>query len=156
MPGISEFALFSGCAAGLAELAFLLEQGALAFDAPAVAAQALVRPDDAVAGNHQRDRVSGAGIGHGAAGAGLADGGGDLAVAARLAGGNGLQFAPDLQLKGGRAQVQRQIDIRLPAFQVGDNPPRPEAKAIVIAQALGSGEFRGQIVNQRPRLDPPG
>src|SRR5688572_174667 len=58
------------------------KQGLFAFDAPAVATQLAVTADDAVAGDDQRGRVVGACLGHSTCCGGLADGEGNLAVAA--------------------------------------------------------------------------
>src|SRR5437867_11917213 len=92
-------------------LLLLVEQGALALQAPAVAAQRAVAADDAVAGDDDRNRVGGAGPGHGAGGGRLADGAGDLLVSAGSAVGDGAQLLPDAPLEGGRADVQGQVEV---------------------------------------------
>src|SRR5262249_15380361 len=49
----------------------------------------------------------------------------DVAVGARLTIRNRLQVAPDLPLKGGRFDVERQIELRRPAVQMRDQRAYP-------------------------------
>ena len=137
------------CIASLSDIAlFALEQSLFALYAPAVATQAAIFADDAMARDDQRDRIVGAGLGNCADGGRLPNGGGDIAVIPRFADGNLLQLLPDFDLEGSRAQVQGQIEVGLPAFQIGDDSLRPKADAFIIAQALRIGEFRLQVGDQ--------
>src|SRR5579864_72861 len=88
---LGEQALFCGAR----EVLFLLEQRVLAFEAPAVAGQVAVLPDDAMARNHDGNRIRGAGASDGANRSGLADGSGDFGVRARGAVGDAAKLVPD-------------------------------------------------------------
>ena len=75
-----------------------------------IAGERAVRTDDAVAGDDDRDRVAVVGHADGTAGARIADGGGELAIGARLAIGDGAQRRPDPLLKCGAARGERQVE----------------------------------------------
>ena len=77
-----------------------------ALEAPAVAGEAAIGADGAVAGNGEGDGVGGAGGGDGAGGGGLAERAGERGVAARLAARDLLEGAPDALLEGGGADVE--------------------------------------------------
>ena len=111
----------------------LLEQGGLAFEAPAVPGQVAVLADDAMARDDDGDRVGGAGAGDGANGSGLADGAGDLGVRARGAVGDAAKFVPDAALERGGLHVERQVDMRFLAAQVAKDFADPLAKILRIA-----------------------
>src|SRR5204863_3735421 len=88
--------------------AFQGEQFLLPVLPPAVAREVAVRPDRAVAGNQDGDRVRGAGAADGPGRAGTSDPPRDLPVAARGAGRNRPELFPDPGLEGGGAGVQRE------------------------------------------------
>ena len=82
------------------------EELLFALEAPAVAGEAAVGADGAMAGDGDGDGVGGAGGGDGAGGGGLAERAGEGGVAARLAARDLLQGAPDALLEGGGADVE--------------------------------------------------
>src|ERR1044072_3473549 len=94
------------------------EQLPLALDAPAVAGEAAVAADDAVAGEGDRDRVAGAGAGDGAAGARGADSRRHLGVAAGLAPRDRLQEGPHTVPECRGADVHWQIAVRAACLDV--------------------------------------
>src|SRR3990170_3135554 len=95
--------------------ALLGEQGTLAGQAQAVAAERAASAHHAVAGDDERHRVRATGGADGAGGLGLADGPGDFAVGARLAVGDAAKLFPDADLKSGAADVERQVEAGLAA-----------------------------------------
>lgn len=82
------------------------EEFAFAVDAPAIAGEASVLADDAVAGNGDGDGVGAAGGGDGAGSGGLADFAGEFGVAAGFAARDLLEGFPDALLEGGSADVE--------------------------------------------------
>src|SRR3989338_1372760 len=96
--------------------ALLGEQGALAGQAQAVAAERAASAHHAVAGDDERHRVRATGGADGAGGPRLADGPGDFAVGARLAVGDAAQLFPDADLEGGAADIERQGEGRVAGF----------------------------------------
>ena len=97
-------------ASRLLETLFAFKQGAFALYSPAITAQALVLADDTVARNDQRHGVIGAGVGDRPAGSRLTDRISDLAIGSCFAQGYRLQLLPDLDLEGGSAYIQWQIE----------------------------------------------
>src|SRR6266404_7240550 len=90
-------------------LLLVLQQGAFALDAPAVAGEGAVTADDAVARDGERDGIGGAGAGDGADGAGGADSARHVGVGARFAARNAAQLFPYALLKRGGADVERNV-----------------------------------------------
>ena len=84
------------------------EEFAFALDAPAIAGEAAILADDAVAGDGDGDGVGADGGGDGAGGGGPAEFAGDLGVAAGFAAWDLLQRLPDALLEGGGADVERE------------------------------------------------
>src|SRR5579862_198595 len=97
---------------------FLLQQGALALQTPAVAGEGAVLAYSAVAGDDDRHRIRGAGAADGADGFGVAEAAGDLGVGAGAAGGDGAQLFPDAPLERRRLDVEGQVEVRPAAVQV--------------------------------------
>ena len=119
----------------------LREEGALALDAPAVAADIAVFAHDAMAGDGEGDAVGGARLGDGAGRRWLADGAGDLAIGARAAVRDGAQCLPDAPLEGRRLHIQRQIEVRLLAVQMADDRRNGGIEAGGIPRDRGGGIF---------------
>lgn len=117
----------------MSEVLFLLEQGALAFEAPAVAGQVAVLADDAMAGNDDGDRIRRAGASDGANGSGLADGARDLGVRARSAVRDAAKLVPHAALERGGLHVERQVDMRLLAAQMAEDFANPLAQILRVA-----------------------
>lgn len=86
--------------------------------APAIAAEIAVAANDAMAGDDDGDGVGGAGSGDGTGCARIASRGRNLRVGLGAAGRDGLQIVPDLHLKSGGADVEREIDARLLAVKI--------------------------------------
>ncbi len=74
----------------------MCEQEPLGFDTPAKAGQGLVRANDPVAGNHNRQRVCAVGTAHGTARGRASDACCQRAIRDRLAEGDVAQRAPNL------------------------------------------------------------
>src|SRR5262245_45799379 len=100
--------------------AFLLQQRALAVDAPAVAGESAVVAHDAMAGNGEGELVCGAGTRDGANGFRGTDAPGDLGVGRGGTQRDGLQSAPDLLLKRRAADIEREVEAGLRGFDEGD------------------------------------
>src|ERR1044072_2596415 len=117
------------------------EQLPLALDAPAVAGEAAVAADDAVAGDGARDRVAGAGAGAGAAGARGADPRRHLGVAAGLAPGDRLQEGPHTLLECRGADVHWQVAVRAAFLDVAAEglPPGGERRRRGVAHCAQLG-----------------
>src|SRR5262245_46795792 len=92
-------------------LSFEFKQEFLALDAAAVAGQLAVRPDHAVAGNDDRDRVAAIRRADSARGFRIADPPRQLAITDRRAVGNLSQFGPDTLLKRRAAGCKGQIEL---------------------------------------------
>src|SRR5947209_822584 len=103
---------------GEEDVALQVEQPALAVDAAAVPGQLAVAADDAVAGNDDGDRVLAVGQPDGAAGFGVADPLGQLAVGDGLAVGNVCKCLPYPPLEQRAGRRQRQLEGRAPAVEV--------------------------------------
>src|SRR5690554_4938817 len=78
---------------------FAVEQGPLALDAPAVAAEAAVRPDNPVAGYYHCQFIGCTGRGNSASGLGVAQHSGEFAVADCGTCRNSLKGLPDFTLE---------------------------------------------------------
>ena len=89
---------------------FQLEQLLFAFDSPAITGEFAVAGDDTMAGNDDGDGVGGACAGDGTDRGGLADVGGNPRVAAGFAARNAAESFPDAHLKGGGAEIEREIE----------------------------------------------
>ena len=83
-----------------------------------VADQGAVAPDDAVAGDEQRQGVAVVGAAHGAAGLFVAEGAGDVYVGARFAIGYLAHFLPDAQLEGRALRGEGHVEIAALAGEV--------------------------------------
>ena len=99
--------------------------------------------------DHQRDGVGGASACHGSCCGRPADRGGDLPVGARAANRDRLQRAPDLLLKRGRPNVQRQVEVRLRAVQVAHQRRHRRAQSRIVPRHRRGGEFAGELRFQR-------
>ena len=92
---------------------FLLEQFALAFEAPAITGQFAVGADDAMTGNDEREGIGGAGIRHDAGGdlrIGAVDQLGHLHVALGFTDGDRTKRIPYAALNRRAADVEREIE----------------------------------------------
>src|SRR3954469_24456060 len=98
-------------------LLFLRQQSLLALDAPAVSAEAAVLAHHAMAGHDRRDRIGGAGAGHGAGRAWSLQTLRNLFIAAGLAEGDLLQLLPHADLEGGGLEIKGQLQPALLAAQ---------------------------------------
>ena len=87
----------------------------LLLEPAAEAGQRAVAADDAVARADDGDRVAAVGAADGARLAGVADAGGDLAVAGGLAVGDGQELGPDAPLEGGAA-LGTQLEVEVGAL----------------------------------------
>ena len=107
---------------------FQVEKILLGPEASAVAGQAAVAADDAVAGEDDRDGVGAVGIGHCPDGPGGSDGGGQLSVGGGLPVGDAGELLPDALLEVGAGQQEG--DVEVPALstevfvQFPDGPPQ--------------------------------
>src|SRR3989442_1214283 len=90
----------------------VLEQPAFAIQAAAEAGQLAARPDHAVTGDDDGDRVLAVGGAHGASGARVAEAPRQLAVARGGAVGDGAEEVPHLLLEGRAGRVERQVERR--------------------------------------------
>ena len=118
-------------------LAFLLQQSPLPVNTPAMPAQAPVSTDDAVTRDHNGDWIRGAGSGNRASRRRLANGRRYFAIRAGSAVWDCLQFAPNAHLKGGGPNIQRQIQLRLSAFQMLHYIVGPSAKRSIALNDVG-------------------
>jgi hypothetical protein len=114
-----------------------------AFDSPAVAAQATIFPDHSVAWNHDGDWIGGAGAIRGPQ---LAS---DLSIRSGTAVRYGTQRCPDATLKGGGANVDRQVEMRLAAVEMPYQDAGPFAQRFVIALDPCSALFAPEDGHQR-------
>ena len=78
-----------------------------------------------MAGDEHGGGIGGAGVGDGADGFGATDGFRDLFIGARLAIRDRAQGGPDARLKGGGADVQREIQPGFVAVEVAEDGARP-------------------------------
>jgi hypothetical protein len=124
------------------------EQGAFAFEAPAVAGEAAVFADDAVARDNDGDGIGGAGAGDGADGLGMADAACDFGVRAGLAAGNAPELFPDAALKGGSADIERNFTVGGAGAQASDHGPGPDSDAAGIFAELGAREIARQLAEE--------
>ena len=113
-------------------------------EAPAVAGEAAIFGDDAVAGDDDGNGIGGAGAGDGADGFFASDGAGDLAVGARGAPRDAAEFFPDAALKSGGLHVEREIAMRLFAAEMAEDFADPGAEAGGVGVNLGAGIFAGE------------
>src|SRR5271170_3230497 len=86
-----------------------LEQNTLAFDAPGIARERTIVPNDAVAGDGDGEAVRGACVGDRARGLGGSDASSDFGVGSRLASRDLLKRTPYALLEGGAANIERKI-----------------------------------------------
>src|SRR6266700_1165048 len=96
----------------------MLEQPAFAIQAAAEAGQLTARPDHAVTGHDDGDRVLAVGGAHGASGARVAEAPRQLAVARGGAVGDGAEEIPHLPLEGRAGRLERQVERRPGAGEV--------------------------------------
>src|SRR5579875_2400122 len=118
-------------------LSFLLKQPLFALGSPAIPPQAAIFAHNAMAGNEQWDGILLASLCHGPAGLWLTNRAGDSAVRARLAVGDSAQFFPNAPLKGGSANIHRQVQVRLLACKMIYHRLQPGAQAFSILADLG-------------------
>ena len=100
-----------------------LEQLALALGAEAVPAKIAVATDNTVAGHDQRHWICCARASDGALGVGLAEGAGDLAIAAGLAERDAPKLFPHTSLEGGPTDIKGKVYVRLATGDEIDNRP---------------------------------
>src|SRR5215475_4026177 len=110
----SGWCLCSGCDVEAVHARLEVEQEPLAVEPAAVAGQAAVRADHAVAGHDQRHGVAAVRRSYRAGAVGAADLLGDLAIAAGLAVRDRQQRVPDVLLELGAAHVE--LDVELDAL----------------------------------------
>ena len=126
--------------------AFQREQEALALQAPGVARQASVRADDAVAGHDERYGVAAHRAAHGPGrAAGQAQARGDLAVGRGLPAGDLRKLGPDRPFKRRAPQVQRRLEIRVAAGEVGIQPAGGLRQYGQVASFTGRAEAPGEV-----------
>src|SRR5215469_3034320 len=114
-------------------LAFGFQNAALALRAPAVTAIAAVFAHHAVAWDRESDGIGRAGAGYGADGGGASDGGSHFGVRFGGASRDGAEVLPDQALKGGRADVEREIDAFAAPGEVLGELRRPCGYGAIIA-----------------------
>ena len=110
-------------------------------DAPAVATQIAVCPDDAVAGDDESDRVRRTGAGHGPSGLGPVDGRRDFGVRARRSVGDGAQGVPDPALELAGADVHGEVEPRRASIQIVPQCLDPRREALGVGPDLGEREL---------------
>jgi hypothetical protein len=88
---------------------FPLEQNTLAFDAPGIARERAIVPNDAVARDGDGEVVRGARAGDRARGLGGSDASSDFGIGSRLASRDLLKRTPYALLEGGAANIERKI-----------------------------------------------
>src|ERR1051325_3793477 len=122
-----------------------LEQGLLAVGSPAIAPEVAVRADDAVAGNHERRRVRRAGARDRPGRGRHADASRDVRVGPRLPERNLPELLPHTPLERGRADVERQIEIRSRAVEIGEDARHPamELAAAIVDDAQRQAPWLG-------------
>src|SRR3984957_4243606 len=94
----------------------MIDEGPLALQPPAIATEAPVAAQHAMARHQHGDAIGGAGRCRGAHGLGCADAGRQFRVADHIALGYLQQESPYTYLKGGAAQVERQSRARSAAL----------------------------------------
>src|SRR5579884_1354942 len=119
---------------------FYREEFLLAGDAPAVAGEIAVRANHAMTRNDDGNGIRGAGASDGAYGARTAEGAGNLAVRARRAARDALEFLPDAALKCGRLKVERKVLRGSFAVNAAQNFANPAFKT-----GMGRRKFRARI-----------
>ncbi len=118
---------------------FFCEEGGFRGETPTIAAEFSGGADDAVARDGEGHRVSAAGVGDGARGGRLADGGGDFGVAARFAGGDGAEVGPDEGFKGRGADVEGKIGHVGAGVYCGEDGLVPVAEGGGVGVGFGAG-----------------
>ena len=96
---------------------------ALALGTQAIAAELAVAADNAVAGHDERHGVGGASMTDRALGVGLANGQGNLAIAAGLAERDAPKLFPHASLEGGPTDIEGKVYVRLATRDEIDNRP---------------------------------
>jgi hypothetical protein len=120
-------------------LSFLLQQGLLALQSPAVATERAVVSDNPVTRNHQCHRICRARSRHRSGRSRLANTPRNVRIGASLAEGDSLQLLPHPPLKCRRSNIERQVEIRLPAIEVGKNrrDPAVQLAALILHDPCG-------------------
>jgi len=119
-----------------------------AFETPAVAGEAAMFADDAMAGDDDGNGIGSAGAGDGANGLRAANAASDVGVGARLAGGDALEFFPDAALEGRAADVEGNLDAFGARTKAGDDGAGPGANAAGIFAEPGIGKIVGQLAKK--------
>jgi len=105
---------------------FVIEEAALVLDAPSIAGHRAVGAERAMAWYDDRERVRGVGMADGTCGAGTSEPAGDFAIGAGRAPWNRAQLAPCGDLKGRRADIDRERDFAgAPADVIDDDLREP-------------------------------
>ena len=123
----------------------MVEKRFFAVDPPTIAGKPSIRANRPVAWDQQRDGVASASTSDGPWRAGFADCLGELGVGAGFPVGNIAQGPPYLTLKSRGLNIERQLDVRLMAFEMRDHGIQHVAKAFVIAVPFSLWEVRRQI-----------
>lgn len=126
------------------------EQRPLALDAPPVAGDRAVAPDDAVAGDRHREGVRCAGPSYCPRSVRGADPCGDLGVARRRARRDRAQRLPDPLLKGGAADVQGQVQAGARRLDEADHPRHDPFEVSISAHQRGAWKAVLEILHQIP------
>src|SRR5262249_51627902 len=106
--------------------------------------------DDAVTRHQHRNRIGGAGAGHGASAVRIAQRLGDVAIAACLAGRYLAQRSPDALLKRRRGDIGRHFAVRRLAFQLLGDCVRPWLQTVRVRFEAASRKFAPKRVQQFP------
>lgn len=125
------------------------QQGALALDAPAIARDRTVLPDDAVARNNDGDRIAGDRFRH-LPRVVRAQSGGERAIGRRLAGGDLPKHLPDLDLIERAAQIQRQIAVGRGVVDHAGHGFDNAGQLFLPALDIGIGKADAQRIFHRP------
>lgn len=128
---------------GRAPARLQLEQQALALEAASIAGQAPVGPDDAVAGNDDRDRIAAVGKPDRARGGGPAHTPCELAVGRRLPVWDLPQRLPDAALEGRAANHKRDVECGALAVEVLGQLPAHVRERLVGRPPLRVDRCRG-------------
>jgi len=100
-----------------------LEQLALALGAEAIPTKIPITTDNTVAGHDQRHWICCTRASDGALGIGLAEGAGDLAIAAGLAERDAPKLFPHTSLESGPTDIEGKVYVRLATRDEIDNRP---------------------------------
>jgi hypothetical protein len=103
-----------------------------------------------MAGDGDSDAVLGASAGDGARRAGGADGFGDFGIARGQAGGDLAQRVPHAMLKGGAANVEREIDARAGILDQCDRRVCELVESGIALDQARFGELPFELAAQRP------